>query len=156
MTSETGTELLVHMVKTVSRVLTAGKEHDLFGNEADGWFAAFTKDGQPVLGSSTQPLSGKSIAWHRDKTEEQADWLRFQNQLTSRVWGYESTAVAITAFHFHFAYASFAEQSWNEAIVVVTAIRLGEFFEQDVLSPRWTLQSNSHIGELLKVAYWNE
>lgn len=158
--TQAGVETQVRIMRTVSQVLTAGREHGLFGAEAYGWFTVFTKEGEPVCDTNMGPLFEMSTLNLRNHAEEQVQWLTPQNQLTSSGWQGCNTgdiqAVAITAYEFYFGYASLAERAWAEAILVVTAIRLGQFSTTDLLREQCGFRSNPHIAELLKVAHWNE
>lgn len=156
---QTDTEVRFRTMRMVSRVLSVGREHHLFGDEAHGWFTVFTRQGEPVCDTGTGLLKVSTLNL-RNHAEEQVQWLVSQNQLTSRGRQGCDTgdiqAVAITGTDFYFGYASFAKRVWAEAILVVTAIRLKQFSTADLLKEELGFRSNPHIGELLRVACWNE
>jgi len=152
-------EYAVRMIRTLSRVLAAGKKQCLFGDEADGWFCLATKCGTPILGLGMGHLSDVLASEYRHHAEEQVRWLCSHDLLTSSLWDDHnmSEAVAVTGYDFYFSYASMlTNRLWNEAIMVVTAIRMGQFNETVIRDPRWYLKANPNIASLLAVAHWTE
>ena len=152
-------EYAVRMIRTVSRVLAAGKRQCLFGDEADGWFCLATKRGTPIMGLGMGHLSDVLAFDYRHHAEEQVRWLSAHDLLTSSPWEDHnvSDAVAVTGYDFYFSYASaLTNRLWNEAIMVVTAIRMAQFNEVEARNPRWHLKENPNIESLLAAAHWTE
>jgi hypothetical protein len=79
-------EYAVRMIRTLSRVLAAGKKQCLFGDEADGWFCLATKRGTPILGLGMGHLSDVLASEYRHHAEEQVRWLCSHDLLTSSLW----------------------------------------------------------------------
>lgn len=151
-------EYAVRMIRTVSRVLAAGKKQCLFGDEADGWFCLATKRGNPVLGLSMGHAEFHARDY-RHHAEEQVRWLSAHDLLTSSPWDDHnmSDAVAVTGYDFYLSYASgFTNRLWNEAIMVVTAVQMMQFNEVEIRNPRWHLKENPNIESLLAAAHWTE
>lgn len=152
-------EYLARIARTVYRVLACGKDRSLFDDEVDGWCMVVAKNGAPILDFRTAPLTPEITGEFQRQAREQLQWLLSHDSLTSSRWTGTgiSTAVAVHAYDFYLAYASSSpNRLWNEAIAVVTAIRMRQFNEAVLKDRRLPLHSNGHIAPLLAVAHWLE
>lgn len=149
-------EYLARMVRTVCRVLDLGKANSLFDDEVDGW-CTVAKNGAPILGFRTAPLTPEITGEFQRQADAQVQWLRTHEKLTSSLWTGDgtSTAVAVRAYDCSIAYASSCpNRLWNEAVAVVTAIRMHQFSEAYVRDRRYHLHVNPNIESLLEAAHW--
>lgn len=152
-------EYLARIVRTVYRVLACGKDRSLFDDEVDGWCTVMAKNSAPILGFRTAPLLPEITSELQRQAGAQLRWLLSHDRLTSSRWmgAGTSTAVAVHAYDFYLAYASSSpNRLWNEAIAVVTAIRMHQFNGAVLKDRRLPLHSNGHIAPLLAVAHWLE
>lgn len=152
-------EYLTRIVRTVYRVLDCGKEKGMFDDEVDGWCTVVAKNGAPILGFRTAPLTPEVTEEFQRQAAAQVQWLRTHEKLTSSRWTGDgtSTAVAVHAYDFFIGYASSCpNRLWNEAIAVVTAIRMYQFNEAVIRDRRWHLRANPCIEHLLEAASWLE
>ncbi len=152
-------EYLARIVRTTSRVIDLGKAASLFDDEVDGWCTVMAKNGAPVLGFRTAPLTPEITSEFQRQAGAQLHWLLSHDRLTSSRWMGDgaSTAVAVHAYDFYLAYASSCpNRLWNEAIAVVVAIRMHQFNPAVLKDQRWHLRTNPNIESLLAVAHWLE
>lgn len=144
-------EYAVRIIRNLARLLATGKQYSLFGDEADGWFFLTTKQGTPILGLGMGCLPDALVLDYRHHAEEQVCWLRAHDLLTSSLWVTANTshAVAVTGYDIYLSYASGLSRLWNEAIMVVTAIQMGQFNSSVIKNPKWHLKDNPNINSLL-------
>lgn len=145
------------VIQTVSQVLAAGKWWGLFDDKADGWFSLASKQGDPILGLSTSPVLGGYSAAHRICVEREVSWLvawMGDNKVSTTSLFHEqrgSPAVVFVGHNLLFSYTSDLDYQWNEAIAVVTAIRMDQFRQELISDKRFDLQTNPKIVKLLEV-----
>ena len=139
---------------TIPKVVQNGIDAGLFGDEAHGWFTIASKQGYPFRQGSTDEPSATSLEY-RASVEAQVVWLSKHDLHTSTPWEEINVgnAVAVRCDDFYIGYASgLTDRLWNQAIVVVSAIRVYQFNVAIIFDERLHLKQNPHIQPLLKVA----
>lgn len=147
------------VVRVVSQVISQAESAALISMDTSGWFTLAAKDGAPIVGIALpMSLSAALAADYRHHSEEQIRWLRSHDLLTSGIWDEHnvSEAVAATGYDFFFSFASALSREWNEAIAVVSAVRMQQFSQNVIDDSRWHLQHNPCIKQLLEAAHWTE
>ena len=139
----------------IPNIVQYGIDAGLFGDEAHGWFTIASKQGYPFRQGSTNEPTDKSVHY-RASIEGQIDWLRNRDLLTSLDCdiSHIGNAVVATCYDFYIGYASLLpDRQWNEAIVVVSAIRVFQFNEAVIHDDKWHLKHNPHIRTLLETPW---
>lgn len=147
------------VARVVSQVIAQAERAALISMETSGWFTLAAKDGAPIMGIALPRTLSSSLATdYRHHSEEQIRWLQSHHLLTSGIWDEHnvSEAVAATGYNFFFSFASALPREWNEAIVVVSAVRMQQFNQNVIDDSRWHLQHNPCIKQLLEAAHWTK
>lgn len=147
------------VARAVSQVIAQAERAALISMDTSGWFTLAAKDGAPIVGIALpRVLSAALAADYRHHSEEQIRWLQSHHSLTSSIWDEHnvSEAVAATGYDFFFSFASALPREWNEAIVVVSAVRMQQFNQNVINHPSWHLRHNPCIKQLLQAAHWTE
>ena len=64
--------------------------------------------------------------------------------------------VVVKGDAYYLGYASKLDRPWNEAIVVVVAIHMGQLSVSEISDARFRLKDNPHIPKLLTATHWKE
>ncbi len=139
----------------IPKVVQSGIAAGHFGSEAHGWFTIASKAGYPFRQGSTEEPSVTSVDYCTS-VEAQISWLFKHDLHTSTPWEEinAGNAVAVRCDDYYIGYASgLVDRLWNQAIVVVTAIRVYQFNVAITTDERFHLKQNPHIQPLLEMKW---
>lgn len=138
----------------IRSILNNGVSKSLFDEAIGGYLMVATSAGHPLLTLTTEEPGDFTAEYHYS-VEYQVRFLVADRRLTS--WESRScavgNAVAVNGSDIIVAYASGEDRTWNRAVAVVTAMKMGRL---DITDVRPRIRNLSHIEALLTVAHWTE
>lgn len=151
-------DFVKRLIETMEQVLACAVRTGVLERLEDrsGWLALATHDARSPI--ARLPISTLHVYWalgYDLEVEEQLKWLRSAQQvLTSRAWQtrVDRSAVVIRTRDYYLGYAAACPQDRTEAILVVTAIRLGQFNQILIDRPSQPFRDNPYIKRLLRAA----